>query len=117
LFEQVREFLVRCNRHELRDHAFGDREITWTIAKNKLTPSDLVLIGVQTPEALEVFVPSTELVVGFGYAGQGEATVGLEHSGPAFNDRLAFNLSKVGRLAHVERNDMQGADVPRYVGG
>lgn len=74
--------LADCERHELRDHAFGDCEVTWTRA------------GVD---------------VAFGYFGGDCAEVTIEGRG-VFVDAEARALRGCGRLGAVERNDATGPD-------
>lgn len=86
-FEEVQELLNKCTRNELRDHAFGDVEIGWTL------------------DGAEVAV---------GYFGGGVNLVIVDYVG--FEDLLNFDgdlaneLRKCGTLGQVERNDETGPD-------
>lgn len=92
--EEAKKLLDLCEREELRDHAFGDREVFWTFD------------GVE---------------VAGGYFGSVDQNVwlldmeaGTEIAG--FRKDDAYELVKCGRLKAVERNDMQGNDIPNYRG-
>lgn len=81
-FEEAKTLLSTCNRDELRDHAFGDREIYWTSVGGEEVAS--------------------------GYCGEGivSATVGETY----FIGEQAAELVKLGRTGKVERNDSTGPD-------
>lgn len=78
--EEARDILNGCDRHELRDHAFGDREISWT---------------------------RRGLEVAFGYSDGRECGVHLV-DGNAFEGQDAKGLVNLGTLRHAERNDEIG---------
>ena len=84
--DEAKTALNSCRREELRDHAFGDREIYWM---------------------------SGETEVGFSYLGGGGPTIvsveladGREAN---FTGREANELLRCGTL-HVTRNDETGPD-------
>ena len=79
----AKNILNDAYRHELRDHAFGDREVFWT----------------EGPET-----DSEE--VADGYFGGGHAVVGI--GGNSWKGREARELSRCGRAGRVERNDSTG---------
>lgn len=90
-FERAKAFLSTCRRLELRDHAFGDVEISW------YAPG----------------TPETDEPEGCGYFGSGPASVGciLPGGEPAgFDGKEALALRSCGTLGAVERNDMTGPD-------
>lgn len=82
--EEAFEKLSQCERHELRDHAFGDREITWI--KN-------------------------DLVVAAGYFGS-TCNIGfvLEKEYFYFEGHDAVYLSSAGTVSSIERNDSTGPE-------
>lgn len=81
--ETAKNILNQCERHELRDHAFGDMEVSWTKDGNE---------------------------VGAGYFGGGVADVSLIGEFSDFHDEDARALQSCGTLAHVERNDSTGPE-------
>lgn len=83
------ELLSKCERRELRDHAFGDREVCWML---------------QDSEVAE------------GYFGGGSKDVFIheEYGGGSFAGDAAKRLSECGASARFERNDETGPD---YYGG
>ncbi len=83
---RVIALLSECRRDELRDHAFGDAEITW-------------LRGGE--------------VIATGYYGASGPSVSSETDGERFDfdGDLARPLLKLGTLGMVERNDSQGDDI------
>lgn len=81
-FEEAKELLMTCKRNELRDHAFGDKEVYF-----------------DTPEGEQIAE---------GYVGM--ATVSISVQGTEFQDDEAAELLKLGHLVKVERNDGQGDD-------
>lgn len=81
-FEEAKELLMTCNRSELRDHAFGDKEIYF-----------------DTPEGEQVAE---------GYCGGGIVNITVHRT--MFQDDEAAELLKLGHLVKVERNDSQGDD-------
>ena len=100
---EAQELLNLCDRQELRDHAFGDREVSWRFD------------GVE---------------VAGGYFGSGHKSVwihdyeqivihGFDHAQfvlANFSDDEAHVLSTCGKVTMIERNDMQGDDIPNYRG-
>lgn len=81
-FEQAKELLAGCTRSELRDHAFGDREIYWSNAADES--------------------------VGSGYSGSSGAEVAVGDS--VFHGEEAEQLVVLGTIGKVERNDSTGPD-------
>lgn len=79
-FDEVKELLQHTTRHELRDHAFGDKEV--------------------------YFVTATGEQVAEGYWGSSGASVGV--GGTVFEGEEAEQLLKLGALGNVARNDSQG---------
>lgn len=91
-FDEAKTFLDKCERSELRDHYFGDREVSWH------------LDGVE---------------VAFGYLGPSSQSVSIFR--PVTNEMVwdcdgkeARNLSYAGKLTELSRNDTEGPD--RYQG-
>lgn len=83
--EEAKKFLENTDRYELRDHAFGDIEVTW------------ILNG--------------DAVAG-GYFGGRQASVWIDsESHVAFDDDEARQLQSCGTLTTVERNDETGPAV------
>lgn len=80
--KEAKEILDGCDRHELRDHAFGDMEISWTLR------------GFE---------------VAYGYAGGNQWGVHLVGD-TAFEGEEAKQLVVCGKLMHIERNDETGPD-------
>lgn len=76
---EAKEILDSCDRQELRDHAFGDMEITWTRA-------------------------GFEIAYGFGGRECGVTMVG----GESFEGDQARKLVHCGTLTQAERNDEVG---------
>lgn len=85
--EQAKEILNSCFRFELRDHYFGDREITWKDSK-----------GVE---------------VAYGYFGNDQTVNLVAAPDVYFRGPAAYQLVKCGKLKQVERNDEQGEDFYR----
>jgi len=83
--DEAREVLSACQRSELRDHAFGDKEVYWTRDGED---------------------------VGVGYFGGGRASVWIHKEDTDFtaDGETARELSECGTLKHVERNDEMGPD-------
>jgi len=75
--------LDQSYRSELRDHAFGDREVSWCDQEGN--------------------------DIGFGYAGAGSVRVSVVN-GDYFDDKEADILIMCGKLKRVERNDSTGPD-------
>ena len=78
----ARQRLVGTTRHELRDHAFGDREVTWV--KNGT-------------------------LIASGYFGGGAGHVSFHAASISFVDNEARSLLDCGTL-EVSRNDETGPD-------
>ena len=81
--EEAKKILDACKRCELRDHAFGDREVYWFDSK-----------GVE---------------VAFGYFG-GNAVPCIGIGDNDFYGQQALELSKYGQKGAIERNDETGPD-------
>ena len=81
-YEQAIELLSNCDRSELRDHAFGDKEVYF-----------------QTKDGNSVAE---------GYSGSSAVTVCID--GTEFTDSEARHLLTLGTLINVERNDAGGDD-------
>lgn len=88
-FESAKEFLRACYRIELRDHAFGDVEISWQDAEGK--------------------------EVAAGYIGSSNPSVGIFGYDNNFDGPEAHTLATFGTLKSVERNDEVGP--PEFVVG
>lgn len=85
-FDEVKAILSNAKRGELRDHAFGDREIFWTIDGEE---------------------------IGWGYSGS-TVSAGLSAEGEAsFSGDQARELIRCGSSCVVERNDETGPDTYR----
>ena len=86
-FDEAKAFLSRCIRDELRDHAFGDAEISFWL--------------------------DGTLVAG-GYIGSGSSSVWAEeasgHQFREFTQEQTRELLKCGTLGTAERNDETGPD-------
>jgi hypothetical protein len=112
--EKAKERLKDCIRAELRDHAFGDREVTWFVVQNGLVVAEAAdgYFGGGTSgiSVYEVPIPyekpwdfSTE---------SGSLAVDLPeeaYASTGFDGREAYALLECGRL-EVERNDSTGTD-------
>lgn len=85
--KEAKAILDDCDRDELRDHAFGDREISWT---------------------------RSGFEVAYGYDTGKECGVHIVGD-TAFEGDDARLLIDCGTLAHVERNDSSGP--PDFVPG
>lgn len=81
--EEAVALLSNCTRSELRDHAFGDREVSWW---------------------------SGGQLVGDGYYSGtcAEATVGVGDQATTFKDAEARTLLARGRVSRIYRNDFAG---------
>lgn len=77
---EVREFLHVCERRELRDHAFGDTEVFWSVNGKQ---------------------------VATGYFGGGRDAVWLD-DGTLVEGSDARDLEDLGNLKTVNRNDQIG---------
>lgn len=83
-FDLAKAILAESIRDELRDHAFGDKEIYW---RNSY--------GHQ---------------VATGYIGSSGAECGMAGFDISFSEAEARELAKLGTLGQVERNDSMGDD-------
>jgi len=86
-FDEAKEFLSRYYRDELRDHAFGDREIYWRTAEDE--------------------------EVAFGYLGNGDYAVSIiqpDSANSRFIGTEALALAKCGLIGRIDRNDETGPD-------
>lgn len=81
-YEQAIELLSECNRSELRDHAFGDKEVYF-----ETKDGNSVAEGYSGSSAVSVNIGETEFV-----------------------DDEARHLLTLGTLVNVERNDAGGDD-------
>jgi len=82
--KQAKQILNSATRYELRDHAFGDTEVTWENA------------GIE---------------IGGGYFGSGIAEVFLNTAEDVvFRGELAHQLRSCGHNLVVERNDETGPE-------
>lgn len=90
-FEQAKNRLNMAFRHELRDHAFGDREIFWTMGGREMAG---------------------------GYMGRDKSVWIQDPHDPdewiSFNGEEAEKLANCGKLRRVDRNDSTGPDA--YLG-
>ena len=84
-FEEARDFLNKCRRWELRDHAFGDRELTWVLGSD-----------------------DDEVAGGHFGGGSREVWISEEHGGGRFAGDEARELSHCGRIETISRNDETG---------
>lgn len=84
--EEAKKLLDECVREELRDHAFGDSEVTWMRGGEE---------------------------VANGYYGSTAAVGGSIPHPWEFKGHEAQELRECGRLGAVERNDSTGDDVYR----
>lgn len=80
--DEAKKILDICDRHELRDHAFGDMEVVWT------------------KQGYEI---------AYGYLGVSKCGVHLVGDS-GFEGEDALSLIGCGELTHVERNDSVGPD-------
>ena len=87
-YDKACELLAKCTRHELRDHAFNDRELTWVDGFGHL-----VALG------------------GAGSSGYSVQMVGFEEE---FTESQARTMIDLGTLGEIERNDETGPD--EYIG-
>lgn len=98
---EAKELLDLCEREELRDHAFGDREVFWTFDGVEVAGG--YFGGVSKNVWIYRYFP------GIDFGDQCEQIA-------SFDDDDAYELVKCGKLKHIERNDMQGNDIPNYRG-
>lgn len=87
-FEQAKELLNGCTREELRDHSFGDREISW------FRGSDIVADGYVGSNTVRVSV----------------CTDGSWYKATTFVAAEATELLTCGTVGTIERNDTTGPD-------
>lgn len=83
-FDLAKKILSESIRDELRDHAFGDKEICWRNNYGQL--------------------------VATGYVGSSGAECGMAGFDVSFSEAEARELSCLGTLGEVERNDSMGDD-------
>jgi hypothetical protein len=90
--EQAKALLEVCVRNELRDHAFGDREIDW-----------------QDPRLLAL---GQNAVIATGYFGSrgGEVEIHAEGGRKTWYGNDADELVGCGILGRISRNDETGPD-------
>lgn len=81
-FDEAKELLSNCRRSELRDHAFGDREIFFTDASGN--------------------------TVAEGYSGSSGTSVYV--NGTEFEGKEGEHLATLGHLGDIERNDSTGPE-------
>lgn len=80
-FEEAKELLSKADREELRDHAFGDREVYWNL---------------------------NGMEVAYGYFGTtSDMSIYAPESGN-FQGKQAYELGKCGKTCRIERNDETG---------
>lgn len=92
-FEEAKKILTKADRYELRDHAFGDRELTW-------------------------YEADTEKEVASGYVGGGGWSVSINdpsnsENSYGFDGDEAKEMVKLGTLKRVSRNDSTGPAIYR----
>lgn len=100
-FDTVKDFLNQCERSELRDHAFGDRELFWAFDGVDVAG------GYFNRDGRSVWINDCEIV----FKGDVLMLVHTEFSGDE-----ALELSKCGKVGKIYRNDMQGDSIPSYEG-
>lgn len=88
-FEEAKEILNGCVRSELRDHAFGDTEVTWM--KDGLVLADGYFSG----------TTQTVSVIDWG---------NTEKSTHSFTGDEARELRECGTEGEIDRNDQMGPD-------
>lgn len=99
---QLAKYLLElCERQELRDHAFGDREIFWTFDGIEVAGGYFSSMG----KSIWIY----RYFPGIDFADQCEQIA-------SFGEEEAQELVQCGKLKAVERNDMQGDDIPNYRG-
>ena len=87
-YDKACELLAKCTRHELRDHAFNDRELTWVDGYGHL-----IALG------------------GAGSSGYSVQMMGFKEE---FTESQARTMIDLGTLGEIERNDETGPD--EYIG-
>lgn len=83
--EQAVEILEGCERWELRDHAFGDTEVTWTKEE-------------------------TQIASGYFSGSITDVCFGADYLWVKFEGDDARRLRECGTESHVSRNDETGPD-------
>jgi hypothetical protein len=104
-----------ADRQELRDHAFGDREIHWTIPTFIPThPKGCECLGAGL--CSEGVFASAPLLVASGYVGRNSyVSVNFIKEERRFfyefeDDQLARDAAHMGKLVRVDRNDSMGEE-------
>jgi len=87
LFNAAKELLEKCERSELRDHAFGDSEVTWRLGD---------VIVADGGDGRDPYVCVTN---------DGHVEIVAE-----FNGDEARTLLRCGRVGRIERNDSTGPE-------
>ena len=96
-----------ATRAELRDHAFGDREVFWDLDGPPRThPEYCECLGLHCAED----VAAEALSVAGGYFGSSSASIWMKGSYLGWNGEVARDLAKLGGSVVVERNDSTGPD-------
>lgn len=85
-FEEAKTLLSKSIRSELRDHAFGDKEVYW-----------------ETENGVDV-------ASGYSGASGDSVDISYENDNSFFSDEQAIELMQLGRLSRTERNDSIGPD-------
>lgn len=88
IFAEAQEILSKATRSELRDHAFGDREVFWVLDGKEIAGG---YFGGRTSD---IWI--------------GKGVEGWEGPTGDFKGEEARRLAEMGTLAHVERNDEIG---------
>jgi hypothetical protein len=83
--EQAKEILSRANRYELRDHAFGDTEISWVIDDKQI--ADGYFNGIDDYVSVRGYFPNIPTT---------------------FKNNEAHQLRDCGASVSIERNDETG---------
>ena len=104
-FEQAEKILNGARRYELRDHAFGEREITWVVDEH--IGASVIADGYSGSSGcfVTVYEPG-----GYDREANGEEVVKTD-----FDGYEARKLLKCGLVGAIERNDSTGPDT--YVDG
>lgn len=97
-----------AKRSELRDHAFGDREVFWDLEGPPRTHEEYCECADQGLCVEEI--AAAKLSVASGYFGSGFAHMGMCHTSLQWEGQLARDLAKLGGLGVIERNDSTGPD-------
>lgn len=83
-YDRAVEVLTAASRDELRDHAFGDKELYWNNTYGHL--------------------------VATGYSGRDAVEIGMAGFNVVFTDEQTRHLVTLGKLGKIERNDSMGDD-------